>query len=42
MTTRSVKLTVEAEIAIVRTKGGKIESTRGAGIAGHPTFGDQE
>ena len=38
MMTPSTKLTVEAEIAIIRTKGGKIESVRGERITSQPAW----
>jgi len=36
----SAKLTVEGEIAVIRRKGGKLDSIRGEHITGQPGLGD--
>lgn len=41
MTAPSAKLAVEAEIAVIRMQGGRIESVRGARITGEPRLSDQ-
>ncbi len=40
MIASSAKLMVEAEIAVIRTRGGNMENVRGERIAGQPAWGD--